>query len=73
MTGVKYSFLCFPLSLIEEAKANRAAALCSQKGEGNALLLATADEVSINEWMSDYFFCANGCVLKQVNGKLADL
>ena len=56
MTGVKYSFLCFPLFLIEEEKANRVAALCSQKGEGNTLLLATAGEVSINEWMSDYFF-----------------
>lgn len=39
MTGMEYLFLCFPLFLIAEEKANRVAALCSQKGEGNTLQL----------------------------------
>lgn len=45
VTGMKYAFLCFPLFLIEEEKANRVAVLYRQKGEENVLLLTLADGV----------------------------
>lgn len=59
MTGTEYPFLCFPLFLIAEGEQSCSSVQSEGRGE-----YAAADEVCINEWMSDSIFCANGCILR---------